>query len=354
MVDRMNDCWLFLVEWFDPLPQLKKKYVLKYYLEDHMIEMIDIKTKKLFLKKSSCPPELKREDFFIGAKILLYSRELEIIDYADQKTRQRLQYQSQYVSLLISSQYYPYWGKIIDRFHSIYTLTKMKTFIVSANILENIGNALSLSSRQVSILNDGVNLVILGYADEGYSKVEGLIDQLNELGVSAFFTNNGQQVNDLQNCLIQNKSIPSTATLDNSTCAIIKPHAVKTKLVGAIIDHIISQGYEISAITIVNFDKTQAEEFLEVYKGVVPEYSDHVIQLSSGLSVALEIRAENCVKTFRVTAGPWDASMAKELYPGSIRGKYSLDNVRNAIHCTDLPKDSSLECEYVFNILEDQ
>jgi nucleoside-diphosphate kinase len=352
MADRIDDCWLFIVEWFDPLPQLKKKYVLKYYLEDHMIEMIDVKTKKLFLKKSSCPPELTREDFFIGAKVLLYSRELEIIDFGDNKTRQRLQYQSQYVSLIIPSQYYAFWGRIVDLFHSIYTITKMKTFLASPNLLDNISNTLDLPPRQVNVLRDGVNLVILGFADDGYSKTQGLINQLNEMDVSVMYTSNGQQVNDLQNCLLQNKSIASTATLDNSTCAVIKPHAVKTKLVGAILDHIISQGYEISAITTVNFDKTQAEEFLEVYKGVVPDYSDHVIQLSSGQCVALEIRAENCVKTFRMSAGPWDASMAKELYPASIRGKYAFDNVRNAIHCTDLPKDAPLECEYVFNILE--
>ena len=45
----------------------------------------------------------------------------------------------------------------------------------------------------------------------------------------------------------------------------------------------------------------------------MPEYPDHVVQLSSGLSVALELRAEEAVKTFRQTAGPWDVEMAKEV-----------------------------------------
>jgi hypothetical protein len=27
-----NEIWLFVVEWYDPMPQLKKKYLLKYYV----------------------------------------------------------------------------------------------------------------------------------------------------------------------------------------------------------------------------------------------------------------------------------------------------------------------------------
>jgi nucleoside-diphosphate kinase len=55
---------------------------------------------------------------------------------------------------------------------------------------------------------------------------------------------------------------------------------VKSKAVGGIIDMVISQGYDVSAISSLHFDKVQAEEFYEVYKGVVPEYSDHVVQVS--------------------------------------------------------------------------
>jgi hypothetical protein len=40
----------------------------------------------------------------------------------------------------------------------------------------------------------------------------------------------------------------------------------------------------------VFFDRLQAEEFLEVYKDVVPDYVDHVLQLSNGPSIALEVR----------------------------------------------------------------
>ena len=99
------------------------------------------------------------------------------------------------------------------------------------------------------------------------------------------------------------------------------------------------------------FDKPQAEEFLEVYREVVPDYSDHVIQLCSGLSVSLELRAENAVETFRQTVGPWDVPLAKELRPNTIRAAHAEDNVRCAVHCTDLPTDGTVECEYLFKIM---
>jgi hypothetical protein len=35
-----------------------------------------------------------------------------------------------------------------------------------------------------------------------------------------------------------------------------------------------------------------------------------------------------------------------------FRAKFGLDRVRNAVHCTDLPEDGTLECEYFFKILQ--
>ncbi len=62
----IEETWLFVVEWFDPRPMLKRQYLLKYFLESHMVEMVDLKTKKLFLKKSPAGPLLSRNDLFIG------------------------------------------------------------------------------------------------------------------------------------------------------------------------------------------------------------------------------------------------------------------------------------------------
>ena len=31
MSAQSDESWLFIVEWYDPLPQMKKQYLLKYY-----------------------------------------------------------------------------------------------------------------------------------------------------------------------------------------------------------------------------------------------------------------------------------------------------------------------------------
>ncbi len=140
--------------------------------------------------------------------------------------------------------------------------------------------------------------------------------------------------------------------LNNCTCCIIKPHAVQQRLVGKIIDTILSEGFEISALEMFYLEKPTAEEFFEIYKGVFPEYGAMIDHLSTGGPiVAMEIRQEDAVNTFRKFCGPHDPDQARALNPGSLRAQFGIDRVRNAIHCTDLVEDGVLECEYFFSIL---
>ena len=53
-------------------------------------------------------------------------------------------------------------------------------------------------------------------------------------------------------------------------------------------------------------EKANAQEFYEVYRGVVQEYSAMVDELSLGPCIAMEIRAQNAPATFREMAGPAD------------------------------------------------
>jgi len=65
-------------------------------------------------------------------------------------------------------------------------------------------------------------------------------------------------------------------------------------------------GFEISAALMVSLEKANAEEFLEVYKGVVQEYPTMVIELCSGPCLVLEIRAQDVAHVFRDFVGPAD------------------------------------------------
>eukprot|EP01039_Chlorochromonas_danica_P008933 gene8933-9856_t len=352
MAARNDDSLLFVVEWYDPLPQMKKQYLLKYFPDQQMAEMIDFKSKKIFLKKSPCPPHLTREDFFVGGKVVLYSRDLDIIDYGDLKTKERLDKQCQPALFLLPATTYSEWGKILNVVQQELQIVQLQTFLISPNEVDRLGQILEVSSSSLRPLTDGVALGVLVQGEDGINRAGGLEKKFKQQqGLTFWVSQNVYQTSALQGIVLDPRQGGVTATLDSCTCCLIKPHAVKAKQVGVIIDEIISQGYEISAARSLLFDKSQAEEFYEVYKGVVPEYGDHVIQLATGLSIALELRAQQAVETFRVTAGPWDIDLAKELRPNSLRAKYGIDRILNAVHCTDLPEDGALECEYCFKIL---
>ena len=96
-------------------------------------------------------------------------------------------------------------------------------------------------------------------------------------------------------------------------------------------------------------DKVQAEEFFEIYKGVLPEYSAMVDSIVCGPVIAMEVRQNDCVKKLRALVGPHDPDIAKALRPNTIRAKFGKDCVYNAIHCTDLEEDATIECDYLFN-----
>lgn len=41
--------------------------------------------------------------------------------------------------------------------------------------------------------------------------------------------------------------------------------------------------------------------------------------------------------------GPIDPEVASHLRPDTLRAKYGVNRVENAVHCTDLPEDGLLE-----------
>ncbi|XP_014779666.1 nucleoside diphosphate kinase 7 [Octopus bimaculoides] len=144
----------------------------------------------------------------------------------------------------------------------------------------------------------------------------------------------------------------NSVVLEDCTCCVVKPHAVLSGLAPKIIKAITDAGFEITAIQMFHLERVCAEEFLEVYKGVVPEYPSMVTELTSGPCVAIALRAKDAPKAFREMTGPADPEIARHLRPRSLRALFGIDKIKNAVHCTDLPEDGILEVEYFFKILD--
>lgn len=53
-------------------------------------------------------------------------------------------------------------------------------------------------------------------------------------------------------------------------------------------------------------DREAAEEFLEIYKTVLPEFNQMVQELTNGGCIAAEVRQNNAVAALRELCGPSD------------------------------------------------
>ena len=123
-------------------------------------------------------------------------------------------------------------------------------------------------------------------------------------------------------------------------------------------------------MTMIYLDKETAENFFDVYKGFLPEYSAVINHLISGPIIALELREDDVVHKLRALVGPHDPVIAKALVhklralvgphdpviakalrPHTFRALFGIDRVRNVCHCTDLPEDGVLECQYFFELV---
>lgn len=68
--------------------------------------------------------------------------------------------------------------------------------------------------------------------------------------------------------------------------------------------------------------------------------------------MVLEIKAEDAVSGLRKLCGPHNPVDAQNMNPKSIRARFGVSLKENAVHCTDLPEDGPIECEYFFTLLK--
>ena len=374
----MDDRYAFTVEWYDVHAALIRKYQLLYYTTDGTCEMIDLKNKRLFLKKSKCP-NVRISDLFVGSIVNILGRQLTIADYGDNFTRSKLQSKMERTLGIIKPDCVNKMGEVFKRIHSDGRLSVCNLRMITlsrkeADLFCKINETSSpIFDKMAVYISEGPIVVfeLLGESAVGiWNELLGPLDPVTARKESPrslraqFGTDNIRNgfhgslsiqtaETEINNFFGSNNIGKKTAVINNSTLGVIKPHAVKNGLVGDIIENITSFGLNISAIGMFNIEKANAEEFYEIYKGVVREYTQMVEELCSGPCVAIEITCDHKQpqQLFRDFVGPCDPEIARHLRPKTLRAIYGKDKVLNAIHCTDLPEDQTLEVEYFFKIL---
>ncbi len=369
--------YAFITEWYDTNAALTRRYMLLYYNTDQTIEMSDMKNRRLFLKRSLVE-NVQLKDLFIGAAINVLSRHLNIMEYGDEFTRKALGAEKEMTLGIIKPDGMKKMGEIWDRVVSEgFTVCNAKMVLLSREeaaefYSEHKGK--EFFERLLNLMTEGPVLIlsISGQdAVQRWREVQGPTDpadarRYSPTSIRAQFgttvTRNVCHASDslqsakqeLEICFRAKRPFgKSPAKLNNSTLGIIKPHAVAAGMVGKIISEIMRSGLglQISALKQQCLDKVNAEEFYEVYKGVVMEFTGMVDELVLGPCVAMEITGPDPHAKFREFVGPVDPEIARHLRGNTLRAKFGIDKIKNAVHCTDLPEDGPLEVQYFFKIL---
>ena len=130
----------------------------------------------------------------------------------------------------------------------------------------------------------------------------------------------------------------------NRTFTMIKPDAVSSGYIGAILAQINEAGFKIVAMKYTKLSAEKAGEFYAVHKAR-PFYGELVEFMSSGPIVAAILEKENAVDGFRKLIG---ATNPAEAAPGTIRAKYAKNIGENAIHGSDSDENAAIECAFHF------
>lgn len=368
---------MFTAEWYDPNAALQRRYQLIYYPKDGSVEMYDVKNHRVFLRRTKYDT-LRKEDFYIGNKINVFSRQLHLVDYGDQYTARKVGSKKEKTLAMIKPDAVIKMGSIIEAvLDSGFTITKAKMVLLSrAEAMDFYSEHQSKSffTDLINFMTSGPIIAMEVIGDDAVSAWRKLLGPTNcsvarsesPQSIRARFGTDGTKNAAHGSDAIASAAreleffFPSsggrgpknTAKLTQCTCCIIKPHAVSEGLTGKMINHILDAGFEISALQMFTMEQANAEEFYEVYKGVVAEYQEMVVELCSGPCLALEIQATDAPKSFREFCGPADPEIARHLRPRTLRAQFGNTKVKNAVHCTDLPEDAMLEVQYFFKILD--
>lgn len=132
------------------------------------------------------------------------------------------------------------------------------------------------------------------------------------------------------------------------TLCIVKPDAMKKRVLGKIIAMQEEAGLTLVAGRIRQLAKHEAERFYAVH-ATRPFFNDLVSFMISGPVFVGVLEADNAIKRWRDLMGPTDSTKAPK---GTVRGEFGTDVEQNASHGSDAPETARAEVAFFFPGLE--
>ena len=119
------------------------------------------------------------------------------------------------------------------------------------------------------------------------------------------------------------------------TFAMIKPNAVKSGLIGRIIDRYIAAGLSVCAVKMHQMTSEDA-------RGFFPELEAY---MTKGPSVMLALGGENAIAKVRAINGATNPAKAE---PGTLRYDFAPSMTENVVHSSDSPESAKRELDFWF------
>lgn len=136
--------------------------------------------------------------------------------------------------------------------------------------------------------------------------------------------------------------------MNQSTLGIVKPDAVKTGSLGAILKRLEAGGLTVAGLKMVHLTRELAQGFYAVHRNR-PFFDSLTDFMSEGPCVVMVLKGENAIDRWRALMGATDPGQAGE---GTIRKDFGQNIERNAVHGSDSPESAKFEIAYFFNALE--
>ena len=128
------------------------------------------------------------------------------------------------------------------------------------------------------------------------------------------------------------------------TLGIIKPDAVRRKLIGRIIERIEKAGLIIRGLKVLKMTREQAERFYAVHESK-PFYKSLVEFMTSGPIVVIVVGGHGSIERWRDLMGHTDPAKAKY---NTIRRDYGTSIEKNVVHGSDSETTAKTEVAFFF------
>ncbi|GBF99249.1 nucleoside diphosphate kinase [Raphidocelis subcapitata] len=360
----------FEAEWLDPSSGVLWRYQLFFYPVTGEVEMFDIKNRRHFLKRIRCDG-LAADQFFVSAKVTVFSRALVITAYGDEATRRAIEARVERTLVLILPEAVDHTGQILDALHYAedgspsgdgkaassegpLRVANLRMAALSPAQAAEFAAGAPDAEPLAAALRRGPVVVLEVVGSRASARCAAAISAGGVLRCSpspeaaareaAFLFGPGRAQ--------AMRSGPDSGA--PSSVAIIKPHLLRERREGQALAAIQDQ-FAVTALRLLRLDRGAAGEFLEAYRGPLPagEWGAAVEELASGPCLAVQVAPRgalggDAVERLRALCGPPDPEIGRALRPASLRARLGKSKALNGLHCTDLAEDAGLESSYIF------